>query len=158
MEEVPDYIFNAIQRTGLIINNISIWQYFRLLKENYLYISEMYKDNLQTHSSVAQYLDNNQIKIASIYCFIKLLNCNCMRAVYECDSQHYVIIREFVSDEVFVAQGDHFIYTSESFLHKCHATNIVKAISVEALITTCIYVKLKEQVFVALPINKKELE
>ncbi|XP_067203636.1 uncharacterized protein [Linepithema humile] len=158
VEEVPDYIFNAIQRTGLVINNISIWQYFRLLKENYLYISEMYKDNLQTHSSVAQYLDNNQIKFASIYCFIKLLNCNCMRAVCECDSQHYVIIREFVSDEVFVAQGDHFIYTSESFLHKCHATNIVKAISVEALITTCIYVKLKEQAFVALPINKKELE
>lgn len=118
----------------------------------------MYKEHLQTQSFVAQYLDNNRIKFASIYSFIKMSKCNCMQGVCDRKSQHYALIREIVSDEVFVAQGNQFVCTSESYLHKYHETNIVRAILVEKLITTCIYVKLKEQIYIALPINKKELQ
>ncbi|XP_011859941.1 PREDICTED: uncharacterized protein LOC105557338 [Vollenhovia emeryi] len=157
LNEIPDIVFEAMQHTGILVNDITVWQlYFRLLKNNKIY--EMYKEDLQTQSSVVQYLENDQVKFGVIYCFIKLSRCNCMQAICDCARQHYAIIYGIVSNELFAAQGNQFMYTSELFLHKCHETNIERAILVETLITTCIYVKLQEQSYVAVPINNKELE
>ncbi|XP_026830127.1 uncharacterized protein LOC113563129 [Ooceraea biroi] len=156
--EISDIVFDAMQRTGLLVNNITLWQYFRLLRHNKIYVSEMYKENLQTQSSVIQYLDNSQVKFGLMYCFIKVSHCNCMQAICDCDRQHYAIIHEIVSDEVFVAQENQCMYTSKLFLHKCYETNIAKAILVEKLITTYIYIKVKEKSYIAVPINKEELE
>ncbi|CAL1685139.1 unnamed protein product [Lasius platythorax] len=158
LEVVSDVVLDALQRTGLLRNNISLYQYFRLLKHNKLYVAEMYKHNLQTQSSLVQYRDNGEVGFGIIDYFIKLFHCNCVQDICNCVSQHYAIIREIVNWEMFVAQGNQFTYTSESFLHKCSETNRIKVIPVESFINLCIFIKLRNQAYFAIPINKEELE
>lgn len=157
-DDIPLIIMQAMRQSGLLMNNISIKQYLRLMKNNKLYVSRMYNDNLQTLSSVVQYFENNQLKFALIYCFIQWTYCICRQNVCLCNKRHFAIIREIVSTAVFVANGDHFLYDSRSFLFKCRETDNIKAIAVESLITPCFYIKIQAQNYIAVPINTKERE
>lgn len=158
--EVPAIVIAAMRRNNLSVDNIVIQQYFRLLKNNKLYVSKMYKsDNLQTQSSVVQYTQRGQDKFGRIYYFMKVLDCACGQAACNCARRHYAVIREIISDSVFVARGNRFTQNSRSFLHKCHETNIVNVVSVNDLVTPCFYMKFtNDQAYVSLPVNKKELE
>lgn len=153
---IPDLISNAMLNSGFIINNVLIYQYFRLLKSNKLYASEFYTRVLQTHSFCVQYSHNNQCRLGSVVCFVKV--CTCIQATCNCVSQHYAIIRQITSDAVFIIKGDQFTYNSSEFLNKCRYSENTVAIPIENLISTCIYICINNQSYIALPINKRELE
>ncbi|CAG5073433.1 Protein of unknown function [Cotesia congregata] len=61
VDELPLIVMHALHQSRLLIDNISVKQYFRLMKHKKQYVSDMYKDNLQTLSSVVQYSENNQL-------------------------------------------------------------------------------------------------
>lgn len=116
----------------------------------------MYNRILQSESSIVQYYQNNEEKLGSIYCFVKLSNCN--QLTCNCCHQHYVIINEIKKHDVFNTAGDRFDYSTTQFLYKCYVTNNLYAVKVNTLITTCIYMNFDNQTYAAFPINKKEFE
>lgn len=157
-ENHPEIITNALNEGRINIIGVQLWQFLRLLKKDKLYVSEQYTRTMKTSTSVVKYHDEELIKNGSIWCFIKYFNCRCMLDDCHCEFEYFAIIREFITDDVYVAEGDNFIYDSSSFLHKCHETGNAKAISIDNIITPCIYMNLNDQKYVATPMNTKELE
>lgn len=159
LEVISDRIMNILQRCGITVNNFTtIWQYFRLLKNNKLHISSMYGREIQTQSSAAVFNSNNQSKLGLIESFLKVINCNCMQRKCSCLAEHYAIIKEISSDSIFLAEGDNVFYSSIQFLHKCHAEKNYVVMPIKNLLNVCIYMKVDNKEFIAIPINDKENE
>ncbi|CAG5075370.1 Protein of unknown function [Cotesia congregata] len=139
-EDIPLIIMLAMQRSELLMDNITIRLYFRLIKNNKVYVSKMYKDNMQTQSSVVQYLKNGQLRFGLIYCFIQWSRCICLQNICNCNINHH-----FANER-----------QTTSFLCKCD--EIIEAVAVDSLVTPCFYIKIQAQIYVAVPINNKERE
>lgn len=119
LDNIPEVVENAMNNSTIIILNKTLRQYSRLLKDKKLYISLIYKNNLQTYSSAIQYYYYNTWNIGLINRFIKLSNCNCINRICQCPQQHYAIIQQGVCIDTFKSQGDGVIYdTREFFLIK----------------------------------------
>lgn len=121
----------------------------------------MYKADLQTESSVVQYVNNEgQTHYAKIQCFIKTVHQNCNEQLCQCEhrERHYAIVQKIVIDDAFFVYGDYNIADTNFFLQKCHKTDNFTAIPIETLKCVCIYIKIDDQMYIGVPINQKELE
>lgn len=157
---LPNIIITAMHNSR-IPETVSWWQYFRLLKNGYLYVSQMYKADLQTESSVVQYVNNEgQTHHAKVQCFIKTIHQNCNEQLCQCEhrEKHYAIIQKIATDNAFVIRGDNNTADTNFFLQKCHETDNFIAIQVETLKCVCVYMKIDNQMYIGMPINQKELE
>lgn len=159
LQEIPQTILNAFEEIGLAhAPHIHVYQYLRLLKDERLYVSSLYRQDLQTQYFVVQFSENQNCNLGKVHCFVKISTCNC-NAECNCVVLHYAIIERIVGDSVFLATGDHnFSHSSVQFLQKCHDTNHFVAIPIQNLLKVCILIKLEDQMYVAMPINDKELE
>lgn len=136
-------------------------QYFRLLKNDFLYVSQMYKTDLQTKSSVVLYIhNNNQTYFAEIQCFIKTMHRCCNEQICQCQQRekHYAIIQKIATDDVFIVRSNNNVADTSSFLQKCHKINNFIAIPIVSLICVCIYIEIDNNTYVSMPINEKEVE
>ena len=142
-----------------IIRYFKVWQFSRLLKNGKLFVTETYKDNLQTYSAAAQYIDNNnQLHLGILHCSVKVKNYNCEIQNSDFENMYFAIIGQLFCNEVFRMQGDNFRYDSRNFLQKCVTVNNLITILIASLCSTCIYINIENQVFIGLPVNQKELE
>lgn len=158
---IPEVILTGLGNIGMIANNYQILQYFRLLKDKKLYVSDMYRRQLQTQSSVVLYYDERRQtnRLGLIHSFIKVINCNCVReGECNCAINHFAIIYEFEARSTFVAEGDGVRLSCANFLYKCIRTENLTAVTVRNIIKVCVYMNIDDQIYVALPINDKELE
>lgn len=149
-----------MQNNGIIGNNLKIWEYLRLLKNKKLYVSDMYRRALQTQSSVVLFHDEHNVnKFGLIHSFLKILNCNCGQVRNcNCAVNHFAIVSEFQTRSTFVAEGDGVRYSSAKFMYKCDPRNILTAVPVQNIVQLCVYMNIDDQMYVAVPINDKELE
>ncbi|KAK0160280.1 hypothetical protein PV328_007708 [Microctonus aethiopoides] len=133
-------------------------RYLRLLKDKKLYICEKYTRELQSKFSVVKYSNLNRKHFGIIDCFVKL-SCNCFSRECQYKTSHIAIVKEIISDGVFIARGNPGItYSTSEFLHKCHTTNNITAVPIEDLITVCVFMKIDDEEYIAIPVNDKELE
>nr|XP_012234439.1 PREDICTED: uncharacterized protein LOC105679152 [Linepithema humile] len=160
LQRLPNIITTAMCNSR-IPETVSWWQYFRLLKNSYLYVSQMYKTDLQTESSIIQYVNNeDQTHHAEIQCFIKTIHQNCNEQFCQCEhrERHYAIAQQISTDDAFLVRGDYNVADTNFFLHKCHKTDNFTAIPIEKLKCVCVYMKIDNQMYIGIPINQKELE
>ena len=158
LEDIPDVVRNALTDRGIGFDDFTVWNYYRLLKNNKLYISDMYGREKKTSSSTVLFFDEGFKQFGFIYTFVKLSRCNCLVQPCHCESEHYAIIKKIECNSVFIGVGNETVYSSADFLYKCHELDNFKAAPIQTLSTTCIYMKFNNQAYVAVPINNKELE
>ena len=156
--QMSELIQRAMQNIQ-ILRNFRVWTFSRLLKNGTLYVANTYKDNLQTCSSVAEYVHNHEFKLGAIHCFVKVHNCDCEIQNCECEKLYFAILQnEMICRNVFETQGNFFYHNSLSFLQQCEIVENVIAIPITTLISVCIYMNVDNSVYIGLPINRKELE
>ena len=66
LNEFNNVLVNVFQNKGVFLHeNVKIWQYLRLLKDDKLYVSDLYRrdSNLKTNSSVILFVDDHQPKL-----------------------------------------------------------------------------------------------
>lgn len=160
LERLPNIVIEAMR--NFRIPSTTLWrQYFRLLKNSSLYVSEMYKADLQTKSSIVLYVNNeSQNYLAEIQCFIKTMHQNCNEQICQCEQseKHYAIAKKIAIDNVFIVRSNSNVADTSSFLQKCHKTNNFIAIPIESLICVCIYIQIDNNIYISIPINKQEVE
>ena len=158
LEVVPDIILNTLTNIGIVVNDCTIWQYFRLLNKNKLYVSALYVRQLQTNSSVVTFYDNNQKSIGLIHCFVKITGCHCNQEICACFPQHFAIVQKFQPRSMFVAESDNLNCNTSKFLFKCNTTNNFQTVNVQNIINVCVFMNINIQIYIGLPINDAELE
>lgn len=155
---VPDVISDALRRAGYE-QWVSIAQYLRLLKDKILYVSKEYPRTLQTSSYIVKYteLDGNS-SFGAVSTFVKLTpQCHC-GGDCRCRDTHAAIINKIHTDDVFLVRGEEHTYSTNTLLRKCHVTDEVKAIDIGSLDSVCIHMDIEDQLYVGIPVNKKDLE
>ena len=106
-----------------------------------------------------KYFHNNEFKLGTIHCFVKVHNCDCEIQNCECEHLYFAILEnESIYRNVFQTDGNYFQHNSSSFLQQCEIVENVIAIPIATLITVCLYMNVDNSVYVGLPINQKELE
>lgn len=157
--QIPELIQRAMENVR-ILRNFRISTFSRLLKNGKLYVSNTYKNNLQTCSSTVQYIiNNNEYKLGIIHCFVKIHNCNCEIQNCQCENLYLAILQsELICRNVFQAQGDYFEHNSLPFLQQCEVVESAIAVPIQNLTSLCIYMNVDNSVYIGLPINEKELE
>lgn len=141
-------------------NRFSVYKYSRLIKHKQVYVAESYNRRELTDFSVVCYSVLGEKLIGKIFTFVRITNCDCERnANCQFNKQHFAIVRELELEDVFVAIGDGGVTQNTfNFSRTCLSTDRVRAVPIDVLDSTCIYVKIENKTFVAIPINKRELE
>lgn len=69
IQPITDIIRNAFDNNEITYDNFTIYQYFRLLYNNKLYVSKMYNRILQNESSIVQYYQKKgEIRFHLLFC------------------------------------------------------------------------------------------
>ncbi|CAG5075347.1 Protein of unknown function [Cotesia congregata] len=149
---------DIVQQT---INNFlpikTIQYYLRLLKNSKLYISQQYTRALQTQSSTVLYKHEGNYNFGSVYCFLKILKCQCDDRC-QCTETHYAVIQEFSSERIFNALDNDNTAYDIFHLYKCSKRDSFILIPVASLITVCIEMIISDDTYVGIPINSRENE
>lgn len=137
-----------------------VWRYLRLLKNSQLYVAEMYPRRLGTKSCAAKYTDDlGRENFGSIHYLIKMcVRCQCLPQFCECQSRHFTIISQIVIDDYFAARGRQTNEIRVNHLRKCRLTEVVLAVDVSRLQSVCFSISIDEQLYLAYPVNCKEVE
>ncbi|KAF7994268.1 hypothetical protein HCN44_003358 [Aphidius gifuensis] len=134
-------------------------RYFRLLKKDKLYISELYKRNTKTSSSCAMFKKNAlQNSFCSIVCFWKVTKCQCQEINCQCDPIHYAVGRLFEYKEAFNVVGDQGVTSNIPILFECTKQERYMAIRVSRLQAVCVQVNVGNTLYLGIPVNEKEKE
>lgn len=159
--ELSMEVVDAIERSqGFVGNRIQV--YTRLLKKGKLYVTKSYNKNMKTLSSYIHFKHNNEDCIGCANYFIKTFNdCMCMDEC-QCDPPvHYAIIRKFRSEIAFNVDINNRS-VAIPYLFRCYSTDEILAVSIEQLISVCVYITVKKEngidIYIGLPVNSKELE
>ncbi|KAK0167667.1 hypothetical protein PV328_012457 [Microctonus aethiopoides] len=131
--------------------------YYRLLKNDLLYISERYNKSLQTDSSFAAYSIAGIIQFAKILYFVKITQCGCITDKCLCEGKHLAIIRPIV-----VIQNFSFPIANDEIriphIYHCTLLQELASIPVESLITVCFATNHDGKLYLAQRININESE
>lgn len=155
---LPGIIVRALENSGFEIEGPT-WQYLRLLKDGQLYVAETYLRESSTRSCYVKYLDNDDIKFGVIHSFIKMdIHCRCRHDPCDCERNHLAIVKEIATEGEFMAEGDIYRQGTMKFLRKCYVSDVVCAINVSNLVSVCVGMNIRNQLYIGIPVNSKELE
>lgn len=139
------------------INATGMRQYYRLLKNGMLYVSETYRDHLANDSSFAKFYYHQNICFGKIIYFFKISSCSCTRNECLCIGDHYALINPVSITNAFIST--HSIDQIElKHVFEFQNTSYKIFVSVTNLITPCFYIKNSTKSYVCVPINKFEGE
>lgn len=158
LPDISEIIDEALRNCNIDSNLVDVWSFLRLLKNKKLYLSQLYRNDLQHLSSVIQYSENDTMKYGMVHNFVKLINNQC--AHHDCDCQYiyYAIINEIICDRDIEVNGNNYRYSTASFLYQCRETNNLKAIPIESITTPCTFMNIENENYLAIPINSIEVE
>ncbi|XP_015124327.1 uncharacterized protein LOC107046259 isoform X1 [Diachasma alloeum] len=157
-DDMSDRIRNALQNSHLAQFTF-IWQYLRLLKDQQLYVAELYPKDLQTESYIIEYLDNGKRELGSVHCFLKIvIRCECRQIVCQCQGHHVAVIKQLEAYDSFVAEGNQYTRPTGHFLNKCRITDNLLAINITQIENVCVRMVIDGELYIAIPVNNKERE
>lgn len=151
-------INNPLITQGLQTSNVqyrNVKPFFRLLKDELVYVSESYTRALRSNSSYVAYRRGNMKCYGCVHIFVKVLLCECGFDC-NCGGTFYAIIRgtEKVSN---VSLFDHHD-THLPHMHRCRTTLDVYAVPIRDLITVCIFMHVHDKTYLAEPVNQSKNE
>lgn len=136
----------------------TIRHYFRLLKNNLLYVSERYHRLLQTDSSFVSYSSSTEIRFAKILYFVKITSCDCVQDKCLCVGDHFAImkpvtIKKYLSLLINVNEEVHVPY-----VYNCNIDNTRIAVPIKDLCSVCFAIYNNKELFLARKVNCMESE
>ncbi|XP_014298668.1 uncharacterized protein LOC103572023 isoform X5 [Microplitis demolitor] len=134
-----------------------IQNYLRLLKKSKLYISQMYTRALQTQSSCVLYKSEGNYLLGSIYCFLKLTNCQCENRC-QCLKFHYAVIQKYSNEKIFKAIDNDDLPHEIFHIYRCLKQDNFILVSVASLVTVCVEMSIENLLYVGIPVNSRESE
>lgn len=149
---------NLLIGQGLRTSNVNfrnVKPYYRLLKEECVYVSEKYGRDIRSNSSCASFLRRGTKCYGCIYIFVKALQCACGFEC-NCEGQHFAIIRgaEKIGDVSLLDEGD----TSLQYLFRSRMTLNVFAVPIQDLITVCFLMSVNGNMYIAERVNNSNNE
>lgn len=138
------------------IEGCSIRQYFRLLKDGFLYISESYKRKFNTNSYI-KFLYNEEYCFGQIVYFCKISYCDCSGNKCLCHGNHFAIIKP-ITIKGSLSAGDIENKIKIDHLYEYSKTTQTYVVCINNLITPCFEVINSSESYVAEPVNKCERE
>lgn len=135
----------------------SIRQYFRLLKDGMLYVSDSYRNDLTTNSSYVKIFYKEKYCFGKIIYYLKFSNCNCEGDICICKGNHFAVINPILIRNPFKA-GDSQNEIQVHHIHEFQSTTHIILVSVMNLITPVILIQNSSTSYIATPVNKYECE
>lgn len=156
-DEIPPNLIEMLNEENM--GNITKeFYYLRLLKDKKLYVSRLYPKELQTRSDGISYSINNNCNLGLIEYFIKVQFCNCRRQVCGCNGLHYAVTQEVVTEELFTASTDNFMFNTLGYLHRASPTQRFLLVPIININCVCIVINFEDKMYFGLPLNNYELE
>lgn len=156
--EIPEGVQQALANL-LPMQNIQ--EYFRLLKDSKLYVSERYTRATQMSSLYTLYRDQTGYHLGLIICFVKIHYYQCLlpdNFLNHCAPVHRAIIQTLFSEKVFNVIGDNDVRYGISYIYKCTRMENFISVSIDQLITVCFEIKINDQLYIAMPVNSNNTE
>lgn len=123
----------------------------------YIYISETYKSNLKSDSSMAKFTYNLNHCFGKIIYFLKVSDCDCNGDKCLCYGVHLAVINPIAIKSV-IRMDDTQYDIQVPHIYEYENTNHIILVHATDLETPCILISNYSKLYVAEPINKYEIE
>ncbi|XP_043472593.1 uncharacterized protein LOC122505177 [Leptopilina heterotoma] len=153
--QVPNNIMHGFENDRIVGRRFFVFQ--KLLHNNFVYRSEIYRRAKVTNSTCVKFIIDNEISFGIINMFVRVTNCNC-RKLCRCRAEHYAVVRKCIHEVTFPNLS--IPRQRLNFIHSLQILNEFQNIHITSLKSLCFFVEVKDTnlKYAAEPVNTVEEE
>lgn len=158
INEIPEFVINAMRNNYNILNYSKCHFFKRLLKNGMYYENEAYAYTKKSNSSCIKYNHNNINNFGVVQQFITVCDCDCETPCNRCNENcaFYAIITRCIVNNAFVNSVTESPVVN---IFKCNKIdNDFVAINVTNIINVCYYFIVDDHYYIVDPSNLNEVE